>query len=243
MKISLVGIAVLAIAAAAWAQDDPPAAESDADSPAQPERSAGAEPAPLTDERFGKFEGFYVRAGFGLVGVADSDYGPPEGAEREIEFDPGYGGSAAVGYDFGSLFQPGAPKNRFTVNLRAEVELSFERVDADDAGGAGPPVLDKLWTRGMALNGYVDFDTPTQWTFYTGLGVGAAQIETEGVGFDDQDTSGFVQLMGGAIFDVTSRASLYAGLRSRGYADIDAEEAEIEDLASGSLEVGLLFSF
>src|SRR5690606_22322815 len=100
-----------------------------------------------------------------------------------------------------------------------------------------------LSSRGAALNTYVDFDPPTPWTFYVGLGVGAAQIETEGVGFKDSDTSGFVQLMGGAIFDVTSRASLYAGLRSRGYTDINAEDAEIEDLASGSLEVGLMFSF
>lgn len=248
MKNNLAAIAALSFASAALAQEED-AAATDADaataSPASPAPAAparGDDPAYLTDERRGKFEGFYVRAGFGVVGVADSDYAL-EGVEREIEFDPGYGGSAAVGYDFGSLFRPGSPKDSFTINLRSEIELSYERVDSDDEGGAGAARLEKLWSRGAALNTYVDFDTPTRWTFYAGFGVGAAQLETEGVGFDDSDTSGFVQLMGGAMFDVTSRASLYAGLRSRGYADVDAEEAELQDLASGSLEVGLMFSF
>ena len=243
MRTRLLAIAAAALAPSAAAQEEP-AADTQPDAPpsakappASPEASAGA------DERAGKFQGFYLRAGLGLVGFADSDYVASGGAAREIEFDPGYAGSAALGYDFGSDFRPEAPKERFTINLRSEVEFSFERVDADDAGGPGAPRLEELSTRGLAFNTYVDFDTPTQWTFYVGLGLGAAQIETDGVGFDDRDTSGFVQLMGGAMFDLTSRASIYAGLRSRGYADIDAGDAEIEDLASGTLEVGLIFSF
>jgi opacity protein-like surface antigen len=241
MKTSLVAIAAAALASLAAAQDDPAAADQPESSPQSP--PAGEAPAALTGDHPGKFQGFYMRAGLGLVGFADSDYVSPGSGEREIEFDPGFAGSAALGYDFGSVFQPHASKDRFTVNLRSEVEFSFERVDADDVGGPGAPRLEELSTWGLAFNTYVDFDTPTQWTFYAGLGLGAAQIETDGVGFDDRDTSGFVQLMGGAMFDVTSRASLYAGLRSRGYSDIDAGDAEIEDLASGTLEVGLIFSF
>jgi opacity protein-like surface antigen len=231
--------AIAFLAAAAPAQEEAPEEQPTEDR--QPGTDQG-----LTGERAGKFDGFYMRAGLGLIGFADSDYGAPGGPMREVEFDAGYGGSVALGYDFGSVFRSDAPKERFTVNLRSEVEFSFERADADDvggAGGAGAPRLERIWTRGLAMNGYVDFDTPTQWTFYAGVGLGAAQVETEGVGFDDRDTVGFVQLMGGAIFDVTERAAFYAGLRSRGYGDLDAGDAELEDLASGTLEVGLIFSF
>ena len=214
----------------------------------QPEAPAGTaasgpEAAALTDERAGKFEGFYVRGGLALMAFADSDYVATGGSTREVEFDPGYGGSAAFGYDFGSVFRPEAPEDRFTVNLRSEVEFSFERGEVDDVGGPGAPRLEEVSTRALALNGYVDFDLPGRWTFYAGAGLGAAQVETEGVGFDDSDTAGFVQLLGGAMFDVSSRASIYAGLRTRGYADLDAGDAELEDLASGTLEVGLIFSF
>lgn len=249
MKTHIVVIAALTLACAAWGQDD----DGGAGASAEPERQApGAsdrEPATppaaagLTGERAGKYEGFYVRGGLALIGVADSDLVASDGATRETEFDPGYGGSAAVGYDFGSLFQPEAPRERLTINLRSEVEFSFERVDADDEGVPGGAQLKKLWTRALALNTYIDFDTPTRWTFYAGLGVGAAQVKTEGTGHNDRDTAGLVQLMGGAIFEVSESTSLYAGLRSRGYSDIDAGTAELEDLASGALEVGLIFSF
>lgn len=245
MKSNLVAIAAASLACAAWAQDDGSSAPSGAQPEEQPavrDRASEAAPGALTDERAGKYEGFYMRAGLGLVGFADSDL-VGGGITREMEFDPGYGGSAALGYDFGSLFQPGAPRDRLTINLRSEVEFSFERADSDDKGGPGPARLEELSTWALALNAYVDFDTPTRWTFYTGLGVGAARVETDGVGFSDSDTGGLVQLMGGAIFDVTSRASLYAGLRSRGYSEVDSGEAELEDLASGTLEVGLMFSF
>lgn len=243
--LALAGAALFATAATA--QDDTPAGEQAPEAAPEPQREpeseSRSEGAGLTDERAGKFQGFYLRAGLGLAAFADSDYTASGGAGREVEFDPGYGGSVALGYDFGSVFRPEAPKERFTINVRSEVEFSFERADVDDAGGAGPPRLEEISTRGLALNGYVDFDTPTQWTFYAGVGLGAAQIETEGVGFDDRDTAGFVQLMGGAMFEVTSRATLYAGLRSRGYSDLDAGDGELEDLAQGSLEVGLIFSF
>lgn len=252
MQTNLAVLAALVVVSSAWAQDDggverdsqpverPGAGEPGGDSSGGP---GGAAPrASLTGERAGKFEGFYMRGGVGLVGFADSDL-VGGGETRETEFDPGYGGSAALGYDFGSLFQPGASRDRLTINLRSEVEFSFERADADDEGGPGPARLEEVSTWGLALNAYVDFDTPTRWTFYAGLGVGAARVETDGVGYSDRDTAGLVQLLGGAIFDVTSSASLYAGLRSRGYSEFDSGTAELEDLASGSLEVGLIFSF
>ncbi len=255
MNRTLATLLVASIAAAAAAQEEaagsaqpdaPPQSESQPEAPpeAQPLTERTDRRATLTGERAGKFEGFYIRGGLGLLGFADSDYSLGGLSEREVEFDPGFGGSAAVGYDFGALFQPGASADEFTVNLRSEAAFSFERADADDVGGAGPPQLDELATYGLAFNTFVDFDTASRWTFYAGLGMGAAQVHTRGAGFDANDTTAFVQLLAGAIFDVSESASIYAGLRSRGYAEADAAgAAEIEDLASGTLEIGLMFSF
>lgn len=248
MNRTLATLLVAAIASAAAAQEEvAQPAQPDTPPQAEPESEPAARPADigatLTGERVGKFQGFYIRGGLGLLGFADSDYSLGDLADREVEFDPGFGGSAAVGYDFGSLFQPGASAREFTVNLRSEAAFSFERADADDVGGPGPPRLDELATYGVAFNTFVDFDTPSPWTFYAGLGLGAAQVHSRGAGFESDDTTAFVQLLGGAIFDVSESASIYAGVRSRGYAEADVDSAVIEDLASGTLEIGLMFSF
>lgn len=250
MNRTLATLLIASIASAAAAQEES-AGAAQPDTPPQVQPQPEDEPpaeradisATLTGERAGKFQGFYIRGGLGLLGFADSDYSLGGLSDREVEFDPGFGGSAAVGYDFGALFQPGASTNEFTVNLRSEAAFSFERADADDVGGPGPPRLDELATYGLAFNTFVDFDTPSPWTFYAGLGMGAAQVHTRGAGFESDDTTAFVQLLGGAIFDVTESASIYGGLRSRGYAEADVDSAEIEDLASGTLEIGLMFSF
>ena len=247
MGARLAAALLVAIPLSALAQDEPAAPPEPEPEPAeaQPAETGEAEALPLalTGETAGKYQGFYLRAGVGFVGVADTDF-RNEFGYREVEFDPGFGAAAAFGYDFGSVFRPGASADRFTLNLRMEVETSVEAADADDDGGFGPAArLEELRSFGLGINTYLDFDIRGPWTFYAGLGLGVAQVETEGTGFDDEDTVGFVQLLGGAIFEVSDRASLYSGLRARGYDDVDAGMGELVELATGAIEVGLIFQF
>ncbi|MFG0285125.1 MAG: hypothetical protein ACF8R7_11940, partial [Phycisphaerales bacterium JB039] len=176
-----------------------------------------------------------------LVGFVDSDYEGPLINNREVEFDPGFGVSAALGYDLGSAFDPGAARDSFTVNLRGEVEFIYEQVGVDDPGGLGR--LDDLTAYGGGFNLYLDFDYSGPWALYLGLGVGLAQVETEGAGFEDEDTVSYGQLLFGVMYEASDAAVVYAGIRSRAYGDVDVQSAKLEDVGSAALEAGLMFQF
>ena len=239
MRVTLAAAAIAAAATPADAQDAPPPPEAAAQSE-QPAEPADL-PLALTGETAGKYKGFYLRAGVGLVGFVDSDYEGASINNREVEFDPGFGVSAAVGYDLGSAFDPGAARDSFTVNLRGEVEFIYEQVGVDDPGGLAR--LDDLTAYGGGFNLYLDFDYSGPWALYLGLGLGLAQVETEGAGFEDEDTVSYGQLLFGVMYEASDAAVVYAGIRSRAYGDVDVQSAKLEDVGSAALEAGLMFQF
>ena len=116
--------------------------------------------------------GFYGSIGGAAVLVGDSDkakhqVGDKNATDRSLAFSFGFGGSGAVGYDFGDF------------RVDAEVSYlssSFKYSMTKDAKVTSKGSLSIL---GGTANAWYDIDTGTAWTPYIGAGAGGANISAK----------------------------------------------------------------
>jgi opacity protein-like surface antigen len=177
-----------------------PAAASDA----HQSRSAAVpcETVPYADRSDNPVGIHYVSAWAGMVATPDVDYDAP-GANGEVEFDTGYGGGLAIGYDFGPA--------------RLEVEGSYRNSNAE-AGDAD------LKIKAVLVNAYADFSTGGLATPYLGAGIGYAKVDVEGE--DDEVFAG--QLAAGILFGLSPAVAIDLGYRFMMTDDPKLDGAELE---------------
>ena len=111
--------------------------------------------------------GFYGSIGGGAVLVGDSDKAKHGDDERSLAFSFGFGGSGAVGYDFGD-FRVDAEVSY----LSSSFKYSLKKDDDVTAKGS-------LSILGGTANAWYDIDTGTAWTPYIGAGAGGANISAK----------------------------------------------------------------
>jgi opacity protein-like surface antigen len=198
---------------------------------------------------------FYVSGSAGGVFVMDSNVtasAPAVGGmlDADYSFDPGYGVSGAVGYDFGQF--------------RLEGELSYREADLDSVTVntvTGPGVtLTGLGTFpasgsgsifGFMANGWYDFDTGTPWVPYLGGGIGGAMVGFDVAGLDETDTVFAYQVGGGIGYEINSNVTVSLGYRLlgttsptfegpvAGFGNVEAEA----DVLTHNVELGLRVTF
>ena len=132
-------------------------------------------------------EGLYLRLGAGVGNVDEDEYIP-------FDFDLGYLGTAAVGYNW---FFPES-----IADLRVELEASYRYNDIDEI--ASGDADGEVQAFSALVNGYFDFRTNLPVVPYIGAGVGAMHIrhDDDGAGgatgsIDDDDTALAYQVMAG----------------------------------------------
>lgn len=163
-------------------------------------------------------EGLYLRLGAGS-GLVDEEI------FASIEFESGYVGFAAVGYNW---FFPES-----IADLRMEIEASYRYNDVDLL--AGQPSGGQSQVFSAMLNGYLDVRTTWPVVPYFGAGLGAAQIryEDDGAGgllltTDDVDTVFAYQVMGGINYDLSDNLAVGAEYRF-----FQTESFELSNSAGG----------
>lgn len=187
---------------------------------------------------------WYVGLHGSMVIPEDADIG----ANGEIEFDNGWGGSLALGY------LPGASSGLFNY-MRFEFEAAYRGADVDRATIGGVPVAGasaEVDSLAWMANAYVDIPTGTTVTPYLGAGIGWAHVQmdtTAGFGTTDDEDSVFAyQFMAGiscapqtlphVVFDVGYR---YFATDDPSYStaagDVDFEHK------SQNIEAGARFRF
>ena len=165
-------------------------------------------------------EGLYLRI-TGGASLMDED------VFVDIDFDPGYMGSAAVGYNW--FF----PEN--VADVRVELEGSYRYNDTNSIGTL--PLDGDVQAFGVMVNGYFDFRTNWVVVPYLGAGFGAARVmyEDNGAGalnpIDDNDTKFAYQVMGGFNYDLGSNLAL--GIEYRYF---ESERLELRDTVGTTIE-------
>lgn len=199
----------------------------------------------MEEDRFGEISlddgvredarGIYLRGALLINGYADADF-ETMGVSGDAEFDPGGGGSFAVGYH----------QSRENKGFRIEGELTYEETEGELASGA---VTADLEIASLAVNGYFDLHLHERWTWYIGGGVGGSAIEASNdSGTAENDGTAFIQLMSGFEFVVAGPFTTYGGLRLRGYDVIELEDdvgdqLDLEGFGSLGLELGVMLRF
>ena len=142
-------------------------------------------------------EGLYLRLGGG-ASLVDED------VFVDVDFDPGYMATAAVGYNW---FFPES-----IADLRVELEGSYRFNDTNSLGNLALDGEAEVF--GAMVNSYVDFRTTWPVVPYLGVGFGAARVmyEDNGAGItppiDDNDTEFTYQVMGGFNYDLNDHMAI-----------------------------------
>lgn len=127
-----------------------------------------------------------------------------------MEFDNGYGFTAALGYAF---------KNNFRLEGEAGYTINdFNHIDVAGVARVAATGWIKQWT-GM-LNGYYDFKNTSRFTPYLGGGAGVSRnsMELNAAAFGgalvyDTDYSFTYQLSGGVSYDIAPKTNLFLSYR------------------------------
>jgi len=170
------------------------------------------------------------------------------------QFDTGWTVSGALGKRYGAMrgelevaYQANSIKRHFGV-FAGDVPL-----DQEDAGvlipGSGRlgatvgEIVDdgrgSVDTLFLMANGFYDFKPEqTPFSIYVGGGLGVGFVEVDyrpsNVGIINDDAAAFAyQVMGGASYDLSDRAQLFAGYRFRGTTDVTTDV----DLFPGTLDI------
>ena len=148
-------------------------------------------------------EGLYLRLAAGGGHVDEDSYG-------DFDFELGYVGSAAIGYNW---FFPES-----FADVRVEVEGAYRYNDIDEYDGVSADGQTEAFS--AMLNGYLDFRTTLPFVPYVGFGIGATRVkhEDDGAGgtvpvIDDHDTVFAYQVMGGINFDLSDNLAVGAEYR------------------------------
>lgn len=166
-------------------------------------------------------EGLYLRL-TGGASLMDED------VFSDIDFDPGYMGTAAIGYNW--FF----PEN--VADLRIELEGGYRFNDTDSFTNL--PLDGDVETFSAMINGYFDFRTTWPVVPYLGVGFGAARVMYEDDGasgavdpIDDNDTVFAYQVMGGFNYDLGS--NLAFGFEYRYF---ESERLALTDIMGATIE-------
>lgn len=166
----------------------------------------------------------------------------------EIDFDPGYTASGALGYDFSDV--------DWWKSFRIEGEGFFSRNDVDSVRGPGSAFfkVDDVTMTGGLFNLFYDFPLGALQP-YIGAGVGGAKFDVDDGFIDDSDTVLVYQARAGLGYAITP--SIIASI---GYRFFDANDPVLKfgiptnfggplvrkletEYRSHSVEVGLRFHF
>ncbi len=165
-------------------------------------------------------EGLYLRLAAGGGHVDEDSYG-------NFDFELGYVGSAAIGYNW--FF----PEN--FADFRVELEGSYRYNDVDELVGVSSDGETQAFS--LMINGFFDIRTNLVVVPYFGAGFGATQIrhEDDGAGgvfvtIDDHDTVFAYQMMAGLTYDLGD--NLAVGIE---YRFLETEEFELSTSAGSTL--------
>ena len=146
---------------------------------------------------------FYLKL-FGGASKLSSETLTLSGASGDADYDTGFLAGGAIGYDYAN-----SP-------FRTEIEYTYRTGDNSSMPAAIGTGGD-LASTSLMLNAYYDFDTGTAWTPYIGAGIGAAteiDFDVEGGAGEFSDSGVFAaQIMAGAAYTISDRASLFGELR------------------------------
>ena len=147
--------------------------------------------------------GFYVAADVGAALPKQSNISGM-GINASADFDTGWGGAAALGYQFERPF-------------RTEFELGYRRAQVNGSGGMAQ-FGDADVASGMA-NAFYDFQNSSRFTPYLGLGLGIASVDFNQVGpfgtaqIDDTTTSLAYQGILGVGWHLSDSIDVYTDYR------------------------------
>ncbi len=147
-------------------------------------------------------EGLYLRLAGGASHIDEDVF-------SDVDFDLGYMGSAAIGYNW---FFPES-----IADLRIELEGSYRYNETDtlNNGLGGVPLDGEAEAFTAMVNGYFDFRTTWPVVPYLGAGIGASRVSYQDDGgggaidpIDATDTKFAYQVMGGFNYDLGSNLAL-----------------------------------
>ena len=95
----------------------------------------------------------------------------------------------------------------------------------------------------VTLNYKLDYNFNEKFSFYAGVGGGAAFIDSDVVGFSDSSTEFAAQVFAGLGYDVTSNFQLYSGVRWLWVDDTDVFNFPVDTGDDVGVELGLRFKF
>ena len=214
---------------------------------------AGGAPAQAQDDRFGASgydtapaTNIYVEGRAALTLLMDQDVSGD--LDGDASFDPGFGGSLAVGY-------------HVLDSLRVELEGIVDVNDVDAAtpvtpqgqqqaprGGSASGVGDTITTGGF-VNAAYDIDTGTAFTPYVGGGFGVLRIDAEygAYALNDDDVLPAYQVLTGVSWNVVRRTALTLSYRYRrtvGDPEFTGPSGDIEtEYGSHGFQLGLRYRF
>ncbi|WP_158595924.1 OmpA family protein [Oleomonas cavernae] len=154
-------------------------------------------------ERVGPYGSVF--GGYVILQDADLEVGT---ASAEAEFDDGWAGGVAFGYDWGGP--------------RLEAEVSYRRNENDriSAGGASAPLAGHVSALAVMLNAFYDFTNSSRFTPYLGAGIGVGVIDAADgrvdpgpVFLNDTDVVFAYQGIAGVKVAVTEGLSLFVDYR------------------------------
>lgn len=196
------------------------------------------------------FEGTtpYARAGFSIGWAGDQAvrFGTP-GPDNSVDFETLFGGSAAIGVDFGTVLGDDLADDPFDLGLRADIEVGYESWFYDGYPAPVGAVEDddgelRVWN--ITANVFADIGVPGPITPIIGTGLGLAVLTLEEDGFDDTDTSAVWQWMAGAEARINDSTHAYLIFRQRVYLeDLGFAGTRLDDLSGQSIELGIRVSF
>lgn len=187
----------------------------------------------------------YVSLFGGGTDLRDAD----AGFLQDAEFDKGFVGGVAVGYDFdfGNEYGYG--------NTRLEIEASYRQNDFDQADflGTKQSVDGQATSQALMGNAYYIFENPSFVKPFILFGIGAARVDIDkariaGVNFIDDDEVGFAYQAGAGLgFRLSRTLELDLGYRFFRVARTDLEDATGEEFSfsykTHNAYLGLLVSF
>jgi len=168
----------------------------------------------------------YLALWAGMVATHDNDV-DYAGDKATISFDNGFGGGAAVGYDFGPA--------------RLEIEGSYRESNADEIENdqATFDADGDLEVRALLVNAYADFTTGSMVTPYLGAGIGYAEIEVGSR--DDEVFAG--QLAAGMLIALSPAVAIDLGYRFMMTDNPEIDDVEFEEVKQHTAVLGLQIRF
>lgn len=180
--------------------------------------------------------GLYVSGAVGLVDAPSTTVS--DTTSRKVQFDNGYAGALALGYDYASPW-------------RTEIELARRAVGLDKVAGAN--ASGDLSAASLMGNVLYDFNIDSRFTPYLGVGVGAGRVTFDNASpfgassIDDSDTGLAMQAIAGASYELDTNLDLFADYRYFTTRNLDmrtvAGNTASFDVDAHSVMVGLRYSF